>query len=130
MLKGKYPFTIDFLFDWFGISCMPTDIFCFHLQNRLIQTSQTGGQLYSCTVSIPCKIQWSWREFFFSAKSFHFCFDSYHFILFRDRHRTCLAWKDVKSLNNEQTKKKLAGTNFKFRNWFLKQKKSITEPTV
>ncbi len=30
--------------DWFGISCMTTDIFCFYLQNRLIQTSQTGGQ--------------------------------------------------------------------------------------
>jgi hypothetical protein len=31
-------------------------IFCFYLQNRLIQTSQTGGQLYSDTspFSIPC----------------------------------------------------------------------------
>jgi hypothetical protein len=41
---GKYHCTIDLLFDWFGISCMTTDNFCFHLQNRLIQTSQTGGQ--------------------------------------------------------------------------------------
>jgi hypothetical protein len=47
--------TIDLLFDWFGISCMTTDKFCFHLQNRLIQTSQTGGQWYRDTspFSIP-----------------------------------------------------------------------------
>ncbi len=28
---------------------MTTDNFCFYLQNRLIQTSQTGGQRYSDT---------------------------------------------------------------------------------
>jgi hypothetical protein len=28
---------------------MTTDNFCFHLQNRQIQTSQTGGQWYSDT---------------------------------------------------------------------------------
>jgi hypothetical protein len=28
---------------------MTTDNFCFYSQNRLIQTSQTGGQLYSDT---------------------------------------------------------------------------------
>jgi len=35
---------------------MTTENFCFYLQNRLIQTSQTGGQLYSDTspFSIPC----------------------------------------------------------------------------
>ncbi len=35
---------------------MTTDNFCFHLQNRLIQTCQTGGQWYSDTspFSIPC----------------------------------------------------------------------------
>jgi hypothetical protein len=34
---------------------MTTDNFCFYLQNRLIQTSQTGGQWYSDTsrFSIP-----------------------------------------------------------------------------
>jgi hypothetical protein len=34
---------------------MTTDNFCFYLQNRLIQTSQTGGQRYSVTshFSIP-----------------------------------------------------------------------------
>jgi hypothetical protein len=34
---------------------MSTDSFCFYLQNRLIQTSQTGGQRYSDTshFSIP-----------------------------------------------------------------------------
>jgi hypothetical protein len=32
-----------------------TDNFCFYLQNRLIQTNQTGGQWYSDTspISIP-----------------------------------------------------------------------------
>jgi len=49
ILKGEYHCTIDLLFDWFGISCMTTDNFCFYLQNRLIQTSQTGGQLYNDT---------------------------------------------------------------------------------
>jgi len=34
---------------------MTTDNFCFYLQNRLIQTSQTGGQWYNDTspFSIP-----------------------------------------------------------------------------
>jgi hypothetical protein len=42
--------------DWFGISCMTADKFCSYLQNRLIQTSQTGGQQYRDTslFSIPC----------------------------------------------------------------------------
>ncbi len=40
---------VDLLFDWFGIICMTTDNFYFYLQNRLIQTGQTGGQLYSDT---------------------------------------------------------------------------------
>jgi hypothetical protein len=35
---------------------MTTDNICFYLHNRLIQTSQTGGQQYSDTspFSIPC----------------------------------------------------------------------------
>jgi hypothetical protein len=34
---------------------MTTDISCFYLQNRLIQTSQTGGQRYSdtCPLEFP-----------------------------------------------------------------------------
>jgi hypothetical protein len=53
-LLGYAP--VDLLFNWFGISCMTTDNFCFYMQNRLIQTSQTGGQWYSDTspFSIPC----------------------------------------------------------------------------
>jgi hypothetical protein len=37
---------------------MTTDNFCFYLQNRLIQASQTGGQWYSdnSPFSIPCTI--------------------------------------------------------------------------
>jgi hypothetical protein len=35
---------------------MTTDNFCFYLKNRLIQTSQSGGQQYGDTspFSIPC----------------------------------------------------------------------------
>jgi hypothetical protein len=51
-LRGKYHCTIDL----FGISCMTTDNFCFYLQNRLIQTCQTGGQQYSDTP--PFSIPW------------------------------------------------------------------------
>jgi hypothetical protein len=47
---------MDLLFDWSGISCMTTDNCCFYLQNRLIQTSQTGGQWYS-DIS-PFSIPW------------------------------------------------------------------------
>jgi hypothetical protein len=39
------------------MSCMTTDNFCFYLQNRLIQTSQTGGQWYSDTS--PFSIHWA-----------------------------------------------------------------------
>jgi hypothetical protein len=55
----KEDFTVDLLFDWFGISYITTENFCFYLQNRLIQTGQTGGQLYSDTApfSIPCSYQ-------------------------------------------------------------------------
>jgi hypothetical protein len=35
---------------------MTTDNFCFYLQNRLTQTSQTGGQQYSDTS--PFSIPW------------------------------------------------------------------------
>jgi hypothetical protein len=35
---------------------MSTDNFCFYLQNRLIQTSNTGGQQYSDTS--PFSIPW------------------------------------------------------------------------
>jgi hypothetical protein len=31
------------------LSCMTADNFCFYLQNRRIQNSQTGGQQYSDT---------------------------------------------------------------------------------
>jgi hypothetical protein len=53
--REAYHGTVDLLFDWFGISCMTTDHFYFYLQNRLIQTSQTGGLQYSDTspFSIP-----------------------------------------------------------------------------
>jgi hypothetical protein len=48
--RGKYHCTVDLLSDWFGISCMTIDNFCFYLQNRLIQTSQ---QEVNSTVILP-----------------------------------------------------------------------------
>jgi hypothetical protein len=39
---------------------MTTDNFCFYLQNRLIQTSQTGGQQYSDTP--PFSIPWLYQN--------------------------------------------------------------------
>ncbi len=48
-LKGEYHCTVDLLFDKFGISSMTTENFRFYLQKRLIQTGQTGVQLYSDT---------------------------------------------------------------------------------
>jgi len=55
--RGKYHCTIDLLFDWFGISCMTTNNFCFYLQKRLIQTSKKFGQRHS-DIS-PFSIPWS-----------------------------------------------------------------------
>jgi len=56
ILKGKDHCTVDLLFDWFGISCMTTGNYCFYLENRLIQTSRTGGQCYSDTY--PFSVPW------------------------------------------------------------------------
>jgi hypothetical protein len=53
---GRYHCTVNLLFDWFGISCMTTDNFCFYFQDRLIQTSQTRAQWYSDTS--PFSIPW------------------------------------------------------------------------
>jgi hypothetical protein len=39
---------------------MTTDNFCFYLQNRLIHTSQTGGERYSDT--FPFSIPWLWAQ--------------------------------------------------------------------
>ncbi len=44
---------IHLLFDLFGISSMTTDISCFYLQNRLIQTSQTGGTVIRPPLVFP-----------------------------------------------------------------------------
>jgi hypothetical protein len=45
---------------------MTTDNLCFYSQNRLIQTSQTGGQRFSDTspFSIPCPMLRMTRNFF------------------------------------------------------------------
>jgi hypothetical protein len=34
ILKGEYHCAVDLLFDWFGISCMTTDNFCFLFANQ------------------------------------------------------------------------------------------------
>jgi hypothetical protein len=64
---GKYHCTVDLLFDWFGISCFTTDNFCLYLQNKLIQTGQTGGQLYSDT--LPFSVPWTVNSFYSTASS-------------------------------------------------------------
>jgi len=70
------------LFDLFGISCMTTDNFCFYLQNRQNQTSQTGGHLYSDTspFSIPwlstCQIIWC-----MNALKVHFTLSLFLYVL-------------------------------------------------
>jgi hypothetical protein len=46
---------------------MTTDNFCFYLQNRLIQTSQTGGQWYSD--ALPFSIPWYDDQFVASAEA-------------------------------------------------------------
>jgi hypothetical protein len=48
---------------------MTTDNFCFYLQNRLIQTSQTGGQWYS-DIS-PLSIPWFSKTFIALATGMH-----------------------------------------------------------
>jgi len=50
ILKGEYHFTIDLLFDWFGISSMTTDNFCFYLQNI---KSKQAKQEVNCTLILP-----------------------------------------------------------------------------
>jgi hypothetical protein len=87
--RGKYHCTVDLLFDWFGVSCMAIDNICFYLQNRLIQTSQTGGQQYSDTS--PFSIPWPYNTivtktakltFGYSAlKSFTLYLISFHTLL-------------------------------------------------
>jgi hypothetical protein len=54
--SGKYHCTVDLQFDWLGISCITTDNVCFDLQDRLIPTGKTGGQLYSNTS--PLSVPW------------------------------------------------------------------------
>jgi len=49
ILKGDVSLYSWPLVDWFGISRITTDNFCFYLINRLNQTSKKGGQWYSDT---------------------------------------------------------------------------------
>ncbi len=56
ILKGKYHFTIDLLFDWFGLVCFANKNKNCQLPYIWFQTSETGGQQHSDTspLSIPC----------------------------------------------------------------------------
>ncbi len=47
ILKGQYHFTIDLLFDWFGLVCFVNKNKNCQLSYSWFQTSQTGGQRYS-----------------------------------------------------------------------------------
>ncbi len=66
---GKYHCTVDLLFDWFGISCMTSDNICFYLENGLIQTDQTGGQLCSDTSPFRDRLKKSTLSFVWSGFS-------------------------------------------------------------
>jgi hypothetical protein len=66
---GKYHCTVNLLFDWFGISCRTTDNFCFYLQNRLIQTSQTGGQPFSIPWYVATVINYASKSVFYDCKN-------------------------------------------------------------
>ncbi len=54
---------------------MATDNFCIYLQNRLIQTSQTGGQWYSGTS--PFSIPWLNCP----PKGYHFNMTAFAFVV-------------------------------------------------
>ncbi len=56
ILKGKYPCTVDLLFDWFGLICFANKNKNCQLSYSWFQTSQNGGQRYSD--SSPFRIPW------------------------------------------------------------------------
>jgi hypothetical protein len=60
-------------------SAVTTDNFCIYLQNRLIQTSETGGQRYSDTFPfiIPCTYTRS-PIHIQTGKNFKCLFDTFH----------------------------------------------------
>jgi len=57
---GKYHWTIDLLFDWFGLVCFANKNKYCQLSYSGFQTSQSGGLQYSDTspFSIPCSTPW------------------------------------------------------------------------
>ncbi len=63
---------------------MTTDNFCFYLQNRLIQTGQTGGQLYIDTS--PFSVPWPFHQGAFTLARF------------RAQFRTKLAHLEMKNI--------------------------------
>ncbi len=68
--RGKYPCTVDLLFDWFGLVCFANKNKNFQLSYNQFQTSQTGGQRYSDTS--PFSIPWFtqlWPKFPLSYSS-------------------------------------------------------------
>ncbi len=58
---------------------MTTDNFCFYLQNRQIQASQTGGQQYSDTS--PFSIPWLDVSFFRSVTNLSKKFEKVFFLV-------------------------------------------------
>ncbi len=83
------------LSDWFRISCMTTDNFCFYLQNRQIQTSQAGGQWYNDT--FPFSIPWFNVVYFFVSLVWNQLYDNWHFLI-------------CKTVSSKQVKQEVNGT--------------------
>jgi hypothetical protein len=80
ILKGKYHCTIDLLSDWFGISCIATDNFCFLICKT--DWSKPVKQEVNGTVILPSLVFPGWLVCFRErhsvidnedAKSFHQC---------------------------------------------------------
>ncbi len=86
ILKGEYHYTIDLLFDWFGLVCFANKNKNCQLSCSWLQTSQTGVQWYNDTS--PFSIPW---VFLGSKLWFNFSFIPYCFIY----HQNNLAMPDI-----------------------------------
>jgi len=62
-LKGKYHCTTDLLFDWFSISCLTTEIFCFSVAKQI-----NLNQSYRRST-----VQWNFPLLVFPGPWFHAC---------------------------------------------------------
>jgi hypothetical protein len=77
--RGEYHYTVDLLFDWFGLVCIANKNINCQFSYSWFQTSQTGGQPYSDTshFSIFWCRYWEFVKFEFAiSPSLHYQFYS------------------------------------------------------